>query len=237
MVSIIHLQLFRKRQGIEKKTCFLQFLCFRNMKTGSSNLHSCDLCDYKSAHLGNLRIHIKAVHLKIKDYKCEECDYRTAHSAQLKLHIKSVHLKIKDYKCEECGAKYSTSSGLKSHVNAKHEGVIYSCDLCVYMATQLVNLMRHIKAVHLKSKNYSCDDCNEKFSQVFNLKRHVEEKHKGIRHSCDQCGYYATRLGRLKVHINSVHLKTKKYTCQEWDAKFSLAYNLNGQTERSQIHL
>ena len=55
--------------------------------------YSCDHCNYKATQLGNLKTHIKAVHLKVKNYHCEDCEYRTPLLSTLKRHVNTVHLK------------------------------------------------------------------------------------------------------------------------------------------------
>ena len=49
-----------------------------------------------------LRYHVKAVHLKIKDYQCNNCDQAFSYKHILEEHVNSLHLKIKDYNCDEC---------------------------------------------------------------------------------------------------------------------------------------
>ena len=37
---------------------------------------------------------------------------------------------------------------IKIHIQAKHEGIQLSCDQCEYMASNLVNLTKHIQFIH-----------------------------------------------------------------------------------------
>ena len=61
-------------------------------------MYQCKLCDYKCAQKGNLKIHIKQVHDKIKDTQCSECDYVCATKGNLTKHIKSVHERSQESK-------------------------------------------------------------------------------------------------------------------------------------------
>jgi hypothetical protein len=48
--------------------------------------------------LGALKVHIKAVHLKIRDKKCPYCEYAAAGAQQLKKHLQKYHATSK-YRC------------------------------------------------------------------------------------------------------------------------------------------
>jgi hypothetical protein len=45
---------------------------------------------------GDLEIHIKSIHAKIRDKKCPHCDHMTYEKGNLEKHIKAVHEKIRD---------------------------------------------------------------------------------------------------------------------------------------------
>ena len=53
-----------------------------------------------------------------------------------------------------------------------HEGVIYSCDLCNYKATQKGYNQQHVRSVH-EGVKYNCEQCNYKTTQKCNLLQHV----------------------------------------------------------------
>ena len=48
-----------------------------------------------------MMMHIKKVHMKIKDIMCEKCNFTTATPRHLQEHIKSVHDQIRDEKCDQ----------------------------------------------------------------------------------------------------------------------------------------
>ena len=74
----------KNRKGILNKCCDNCLERFR-----------CAHCNYKTSRGKDLKVHIKAVHDKIKDMKCEQCDYTCSEGRTLKVHIKAVHDKIK----------------------------------------------------------------------------------------------------------------------------------------------
>ena len=64
----------------------------------------------------NLKRHINAVHLKIKDFQCEECGKKLVSKVAFKEHSYS-HLRVKPLKCPypNCPLSFSRSSLLCSH--------------------------------------------------------------------------------------------------------------------------
>ena len=47
--------------------------------------------------------------------KCESCDKMFVYKSELKGHVKAVHLKIKDLFCNQCEKKFFTRKDLKRH--------------------------------------------------------------------------------------------------------------------------
>ena len=68
-------------------------------KSTNNKLRTCPYC---SKLLSNTKEHIKAVHLKEKNYFCDSCDYKTLFKSDLVKHNQLVHMKIKK-SCPECG--------------------------------------------------------------------------------------------------------------------------------------
>ncbi len=55
-----------------------------------ADANECKKCGKTFASAMNLRIHVKAVHLKTRDLKCESCTYATAYRSQLLQHMKVI---------------------------------------------------------------------------------------------------------------------------------------------------
>ena len=51
-------------------------------------------------------------------------------------------------KCDDCDMEFSSDGSLLNHKRYKHEGIMYSCDLCNYKAGQAGNLKRHLSYHH-----------------------------------------------------------------------------------------
>ena len=58
---------------------------------------------YKTCIVCGVRSKWKRDH-KAKDMKWSQCAYTTNHAGALRLHIKTVHNKIKDFECEICAS-------------------------------------------------------------------------------------------------------------------------------------
>jgi len=53
-------------------------------------------------------------------YNCEECEYDTTNKTWLKQHIKAVHMRIKDFICSHCSYASSWKKHLTRHMKSKH---------------------------------------------------------------------------------------------------------------------
>ena len=71
-------------------------------KSPPDNEHKTSRCPYCSKNLANTKEHIKAVHLKEKNYFCHRCEYKTLFKSDLLKHDELVHQKIKK-SCPHCG--------------------------------------------------------------------------------------------------------------------------------------
>ena len=79
----------------------------------------CDSCPYTTTHLGHMKMHIHAVHKKIRNHVCKECGYSASRKSSLNSHIRGVHEKIRNYVCGVCGYAFSQTSNLQNHKRIK----------------------------------------------------------------------------------------------------------------------
>jgi KRAB domain-containing zinc finger protein len=94
-------------------------------------------------------MHIKRVHPdQIRDQKCPHCSYQSGRQ-EMQLHIKAKHLKVKDYVCELCGYSTGSPGNFERHKKAVHLGVkSHMCSVCGYATHQLANLQKHVRTHH-----------------------------------------------------------------------------------------
>ena len=66
----------------------------------TDKLHKCEQYPWTFYLKASFTDHINEVHKK--NHECEECGY-AANAGNLKVHMNAVHKKIKNHVCDECG--------------------------------------------------------------------------------------------------------------------------------------
>lgn len=124
-------------------------LTSHKMATESKRMRKfkCELCEYETSLLANLKTHVRMVHSKIKSFKCNFCEYAATLASTVKQHIKAVHEKIKDETCEVCGKSFSYIAHLRTHVLSVHGVKKFKCKICPFATSNSVNLNRHIDRI------------------------------------------------------------------------------------------
>jgi hypothetical protein len=102
----------------------------------------CDFCDQLLSTKWNLKIHVKAIHLK--KYNCSKCPSSYKCAENLKDHIDSVH---EANKCDSCDKTYKSRKSLYQHKFYVHTNGV-RCDFCDQLLSTKWNLKVHVKAVH-----------------------------------------------------------------------------------------
>jgi hypothetical protein len=206
--------------------------------------HKCTYpsCSFKgTANKANLDIHIRAVHLKIKDHVCDICGYATVDKHTLLSHKKGVHDGIKDLICSTCGYVTSYAKALQRHIKVVHEtkklepheiSKDFICASCGFGTHNQKNLNDHIKRRHESQDDKVCATCGFTTNTQANLNAHMRRKHedefaepvKTI--SCDKCVYVTNRISCLKQHKKASHERIKDKICVECGFETSYAGSL-----------
>ena len=92
----------------------------------------CKECDFRSARVYGLSVHVIQKHTDEKPWACDQCDFRTKMKQSLKVHKQIVHEKAKLFKCELCPYETTTNQQLKDHMNTHTGARPYKCDKCDY---------------------------------------------------------------------------------------------------------
>lgn len=181
----------------------------------------CQDCGKEFRKQETLQRHIKSVHLNEKAFRCTHVEPGTMD--------------------EECGESFSNPRQLKAHQARCHSGARYFCQICVppgeddnmmdeaddTMSLQspqvgfssYAELQTHIKIVHPPT----CGTCGKACETNRALLAHMDIEHSSLtdrqRFECTEpgCGRKFTKAGNMKVHIQTVHAKTKKFVCGEFD--------------------
>ena len=213
-----------------------------NRRSGSKKIRKqyiyhrkCPICEYEitaATACSVMKLHIKAVHDKIKDLSCELCDFATSYRHKLKLHHKTKHLKIKDHSCKLCGYATSIMSNLKHHVKSVHGKIRdFACYQCDYKSTTKQGLQTHVNHVHEDMKNFTCTKCNYKAAKESSVRQHIKVVHDNVKDlACSFCEFVTAYQYSLKKHVDVVHKKIpnckKEFACGQCSYKTNQSYNL-----------
>ena len=132
--------------------------------------------------------------------KCPQCDKLVSKISE---HIKEVHNPNLRFKCKFCDYSNRHRTSINNHVQLVHEGVIYQCEQCEYVAPNRRGLRTHV-SVHMGIK-FPCQHYNYRATRKENLRSHVLIVHEKKVYHCDQCGYKAQRKGQLTKHFDENH--------------------------------
>ena len=80
----------------------------------------CDRCNYETNDKKDYKAHYKTVH-KIAEmaYPCRFCMFKSS-IIRMAIHVKAVHLKIREFICKWCNYEFSRKSNLKRHLARAH---------------------------------------------------------------------------------------------------------------------
>ena len=73
------------------------------------------------------------VHDGKKPFQCDHCSQKFARRENLRIHIKVVHLKEKNYPCSFCGKRFRSLGSMKGHSVTQHDDARYArfqCKVC-----------------------------------------------------------------------------------------------------------
>ena len=93
-----------------------------------SKSFSCDFCSARSfSRQLDLTRHISVCHEK--KFRCKICSKNFGQKSVLQIHLKTVHLKVRDFACAFCDLSFGTNSSLKRHAASRHKTkVSKQCD-------------------------------------------------------------------------------------------------------------
>ena len=198
--------------------------------------YTCETCGKVLSSVQSFSTHKKIhLGIKDYKCDREKCDFAARTSKLLKLHIKTVHDKIKDYNCDLCGKLFSTRSSLKNHIRIVHEGCKdYKCERCEKAFGTIQELKFHVKVIHEGFKgDHKCSLCEKTFLSALRLTKHVKITHEGLRpFGCDLCGKRFTKKDSVSIHIDTVHKGLKKYQCKFCPAAYGQTGDLNRHIKR-----
>ncbi len=169
----------------------------------------CPRCEYSvparaNNSRRNLKEHLHAKHLGIKNHACPHCKFRTSYQRNLATHLKSAHL----------GKK--TKKALKASNTTSGDEESLECTYCDYQpfgggyARRKIRLQEHLNGKHLGIKDKKCSECKFRTSYTTNLRAHVRTRHLGIKNlKCSECDFRTSYSKSLRDHLRAMHPEKK----------------------------
>ena len=96
-------------------------LWLHNKKVHEKVSFECQYCAKVFKEKGDLKKHVNAVHLNMKNFKCDECDQSFGQKGNLETHIRTVHRNEKNFKCDTCGKSFGLKQNLNKHIRNVHK--------------------------------------------------------------------------------------------------------------------
>ena len=127
---------------------------------------TCEICNkiFKQGQ-GHLDIHMKRVHLKIREPKnhvCESCGQAFTKLCLLKRHIEKTHQNFTPLVCDSCGKSFDEEKYLKKHIGRVHERIRdVVCLHCQKRFYDKAGLAVHVDGVHELKKPHKCPNCGK----------------------------------------------------------------------------
>lgn len=109
---------------------------------------------------------------RAKRLPCPHCDKTICGKNGLRVHIKTVHEKRKDFMCNQCGRCFTQLISLQSHVKHIHFGLerAFPCKVCSQVFSNPRSRQLHVEKLH---KTLQCIKCNQMFALRKHLAQHI----------------------------------------------------------------
>lgn len=200
----------------------------------------CKICNATADSIGDIKHHLSLKHdkkvnfkdddgvipVKImgNDYRCGICDASFQYYKTLTIHL-SVH--FNNHICDACGKSFMSAALLRSHKRT-HERGSFPCDVCQKIFKTLTLKTDHYDRVHRNVMKSSCPECFEQFRDYSKKLKHLITVH-GMKPKVIKCQYCPStfdRSAKLTKHVKTVHLQTKRFTCELCGWSFYYKFDL-----------
>jgi KRAB domain-containing zinc finger protein len=197
----------------------------------------CEYCEYSSTVRQYLERHVKAVHLRERNFVCSECGFAFSEKKSLQGHLdRNTITTSNGVAILQCSKFRKLSSSAGEHVAKNKDTNEFYCLQCSYRSKCPSDTKRHVERMHLKLKKFICKLCDKGFSSKPNFYLHLATDHgdnsliaqrpniaKRLElHHCQYCSYTTKYPKDLQRHFNSIHNKERQsFFCDRCDKKFA----------------
>ncbi|XP_037933936.1 zinc finger protein 540-like [Teleopsis dalmanni] len=214
----------------------------------------CELCPHASHNRQNLRMHIKIVHDKIKDYACQYCGKTFGKSNACKMH-ETIHTGDKKHECKVCNKKFLYLKGLTKHLQTHEKRVLRAFEgipnkeFTPSQVSEATLKETHQKVTEelLKVTSKTANPVSTDPRRVARVdisllagtainpipsvavpswSPQVKPMLKEGPHICPDCGQGFNGIGNLKRHHRIVHERVKDFACRYCPLRFAKADTL-----------
>lgn len=108
----------------------------------------CKICPRKFDSRRQFSFHYQSYHKGNRT--CKVCGRTFPAVPNLRRHMRAVHLKIREYQCDfnDCGKAFSTKKILLNHINSHTGEKPYACDQCDFRTGDSSTISKHKKHKH-----------------------------------------------------------------------------------------
>lgn len=218
--------------------------------------NACPMCGKKFTEKRKIPLHIKRIHVKIKDFLCDEpnCDYAAYTRFDIVRHKRNIHAPPTEEKadkriCPDCGKVVRGNNQLTLHIRKKHLLIKkvcrnyfyffaltffvhpkqFQCDLCEFASYGKYEIRSHLQHVHIPKEfkeSHPCQSCPSVLSSAMGLKVHIQHKHSGLKPHPCFCGKSFSLRETLKTHVRNVHKGERRFSCSQCSKRFGQAIRL-----------
>lgn len=150
-----------------------------------------------------------------RSYACRLCPAKFQLKQSIMKHVSDVHedgQSANPLACVHCRNSFKDKSMLKKHIRVGECTVCINCDLCSEQFSNMQDFSDHALSVHA-----------DHFEKQANQSKCID----GRATDCSLCGKKISNYQNLVKHLKFVHNEEKPNYCQNCDAKFEQAADLN----------
>ncbi|ALC49247.1 CG2889 [Drosophila busckii] len=187
-------QMLEQTLGGRPKGCSRAQLTKRYEEAIASYMNAdCDLCEFSTKYLSELKTHFLEVHKQDAYVKC--CNKVFNRASKLMDHIRK-HLNPQLFTCTICNKSLNSKDYLATHIETVHNKIgqlgkvlKHPCHKCERTFSSERRLGNHMLKHDKDQLDHSCQFCDKRFANVHRLRRHIQSIHEDLHpHVCDICG-------------------------------------------------